>query len=85
MIKAARGAEAALTLAVKTTLTRLGLRARGPTKVFPEVTHGNRARLFTLDVEDATPRDRVRALLEALRSDPSVEYAEKPSPKRPVG
>lgn len=53
-------------------------------QVFPGLTRGQRARLFTINLPDHVPYDKVTELIEKLREEDAIEYAELPSPKRPM-
>jgi hypothetical protein len=54
------------------------------TPVFPNVATGSRAGLFTIDLPDDLPAPVLDAVMQSLRRDESVEYAELPAPKRPA-
>jgi hypothetical protein len=65
----------------------LGEPARTATTVsrlFPGVTRGHRARMLVVRVPDRLSPDEVARLLERLRADDAVEYAELPAEKRPM-
>ena len=53
-------------------------------RVFPDVTRGNRARLLLVRLPDELAAPDVTSVLEHLRSAEGVEYAEVPSPKKPM-
>jgi hypothetical protein len=53
-------------------------------QVFPGLTTGRRARLFTIDLPDHIPAPKLRELIEALRGEDAVEYAELPAEKKPL-
>lgn len=53
-------------------------------QVFPGLTSGQRARLFTVDLPDDLSEQEVRAAVEGLRDDEALEYAELPAPKSPM-
>jgi len=50
--------------------------------VFPGLASGNRARLFTVKLPGAVPREALDRLLSEMRDDVAIEYAELPSPKK---
>ena len=52
--------------------------------VFPEVTKGRRAGLFTLKVPAAVTAAEVARLMSGLREDAEIEYAEPAAEKRPI-
>ena len=52
--------------------------------VFPGLTQGNRARLFTVKLPRSLPKDAVNRLLSDLRADSAIEYAELPAAKQPM-
>jgi hypothetical protein len=52
--------------------------------VFPGLTQGNRARMFTVKLPQTLPRDAVNRLLSDLRADAAIEYAELPAVKHPL-
>jgi hypothetical protein len=53
-------------------------------QVFPGLTTGQRARLFTIDLPSQLPDDNVTELIELLRKEDGIEYAERPATKRPM-
>lgn len=53
-------------------------------RVFPPGTQGNRGRMFTATVADQVEPAALRTLLEALRADAAVEYAEVAEAKKPM-
>ncbi|HEX8474088.1 MAG TPA: hypothetical protein VF666_08660 [Pyrinomonadaceae bacterium] len=53
-------------------------------QVFPGLTTGQRARLFTIDLPSQLPDDNVTELIELLRKEDGIEYAELPAAKRPM-
>jgi hypothetical protein len=65
----------------------LGAPARTGTTVsrlFPDATRGHRARMLVVRLPDRFSRDEVARLLDRLRADDAVEYAEIPAEKRPM-
>ena len=52
--------------------------------VFPDVTTGQRSRLFTIDLPDQLPEQKITQLVESLREEDALEYAEIPAAKRPL-
>jgi hypothetical protein len=52
-------------------------------QVFPGLTTGRRARLFTIDLPDSVPEPKLRELIEALRGEDAVEEAHLPAEKKP--
>jgi hypothetical protein len=54
-------------------------------KVFPDQTSGNRARLYTVHLPDYLPAKDVSRVVERLSSQEALEYAEVPAPRRPMG
>ena len=54
-------------------------------KVFPDVTRGNRARLYTVHLPDNLPAKDVSRIVERLSGQEAIEYAEVPAAKRPMG
>jgi hypothetical protein len=53
-------------------------------KVFPEQTLGNRARLYTVELPDNLPPQDLNRIVERLSSQDAFEYAEVPAAKRPL-
>lgn len=53
-------------------------------QVFPGLKTGRRARLFTIDLPDHIPARKLKELVEALRSEDAVEYADLPAEKKPL-
>ena len=53
-------------------------------KVFPQQTTGNRARLYTVHLPDDLPTKDVNRVVERLSSQEALEYAEIPAAKRPM-
>ena len=53
-------------------------------KVFPDQTSGNRARLYTVHLPDDLPAKDVSRVVERLSSQEALEYAEVPAAKRPL-
>lgn len=51
-------------------------------QVFPGVTTGQRARLFTVNLPDPLPDQDLRGVMESLRSGDALEYAELPAEKQ---
>ena len=54
-------------------------------KVFPEQTTGNRGRLYMVHLPDDLPDQDVSRVVEGLSRQESLEYAEIPAAKRPMG
>ena len=52
--------------------------------VFPEVTKGRRAGLFTVKIPTQVPAAEVERLMSGLREDAAIEYAEPAAEKRPM-
>lgn len=52
--------------------------------VFPGLTQGNRARMFTVKLPGRVPREALNHLLRELRGDAGIEYAELPAEKQPM-
>lgn len=50
--------------------------------VFPGLTQGNRARLFTVKLPGHVSQQALDHLLRELRCDAAIEYAELPAPKQ---
>jgi hypothetical protein len=53
-------------------------------RVFPARSAGDRARLYSIDLPPDLSADAVQSLVEALRADPDLEYANLPAPRRPL-
>jgi len=53
-------------------------------QVFPGVTTGQRSRLFTVDLPDRLPDQKIDEVIESLRNEDALEYAEVPAPKQPM-
>jgi len=53
-------------------------------KVFPEQTSGNRARLYMVHLPDDLPEKDISRLVERLSNQEALEYAEVPAAKRPM-
>ncbi|MGH8503177.1 MAG: hypothetical protein ACREVE_12035 [Gammaproteobacteria bacterium] len=53
-------------------------------QVFPGVTTGQRARLFTVNLPDQLSDHKLRVVMESLRSEDALEYAELPAEKQPM-
>jgi hypothetical protein len=53
-------------------------------KVFPRQATGHRGRLFMVRLPEALSDPEVATVLDHLRSDAALEYAEIPSPKAPL-
>jgi hypothetical protein len=53
--------------------------------VFPGVTQGNRARMFTVTLPDDVPKRVLSLLLKQLQRDKAFEYAAIAAEKRPLG
>jgi hypothetical protein len=53
-------------------------------KVFPEQTTGNRARLYMVRLPDDLPTKDLNRVVEQLSSQEAFEYAELPAAKRPL-
>jgi hypothetical protein len=54
------------------------------TKVFPNQDQGNRARLFAVHLPDDLSDQDITKVLEYLRAQEKLEYAEAPSPREPM-
>lgn len=54
-------------------------------KVFPDQTTGNRGRLYMVHLPDGLPDQDVDRVVESLSNQDSVEYAEVPAARRPMG
>ena len=54
-------------------------------QVFPGLTQGNRARMFTVKLPGSLSPAAVNQLLSNLRSDAAIEYADLPAPKQAMG
>jgi hypothetical protein len=54
-------------------------------KVFPKVTQGNRARLYTVNLPDDLSDETVQQVLTGLSKNQRLEYAERSAPKQPLG
>jgi len=54
------------------------------TKVFPNQEQGNRARLFAVHLPDGLSDQDITKILEYLRTQEELEYAESPSPRKPM-
>jgi hypothetical protein len=52
--------------------------------IFPGVATGQRSRLFTVDLPDQLSEQKITQLVESLRKEDALEYAEVPAPKRPL-
>jgi hypothetical protein len=52
--------------------------------IFPDVATGQRSRLFTVDLPDQLPQQKITQLVESLRKEDALEYAEIPAAKRPL-
>ena len=52
-------------------------------KVFPGLTHGNRARLYVVHLPDDLSAKEVSRVVERLSSQEGLEYAEVPAAKAP--
>ncbi len=52
-------------------------------RVFPEVTSGQRARLFTIDLPNVS-ESQVKAVVDTLQSGEGIEYAQIPASKQPL-
>ena len=52
--------------------------------LFPNVASGRRASMFIVDVPEDASATLVASLLDALRCDDAVEYADLPADRRPV-
>lgn len=53
-------------------------------QVFPGLTTGQRARLFSINLPAQLPDEQLSEVVELLREEDGVEYAELPAPKRPM-
>lgn len=53
-------------------------------RVFPKGTPGNRGRLLSAELPDQVTRADFERVLKSLRALAGVEYAEEPSPKKPM-
>ena len=53
-------------------------------RLFPHVKSGNRARMLLVRLPDELSSDEVTSVLERLRAAEGVEYAELPSPRKPM-
>lgn len=53
-------------------------------KVFPGLTHGNRARLYVVHLPDDLSAKEVRRVVKRLSNQEALEYAEVPAPRRPT-
>jgi hypothetical protein len=54
------------------------------TKVFPELSKGNRSRLYAVHLPDDLAKDDVDRVVLQLRRQESLEYAEIPAPRREI-
>jgi hypothetical protein len=52
--------------------------------IFPGVATGQRARLFAVDLPDQLSQQNITKLMESLRNEEALEYAEIPAAKRPL-
>lgn len=52
--------------------------------IFPGVATGQRSRLFTIDLPDQLSEQKMTQLVESLRKEDALEYAEIPAAKRPL-
>jgi hypothetical protein len=52
--------------------------------LFPDVASGRRAAMFIVDVPDDASSTLLAALIETLRCDDTVEYADVPADRRPA-
>jgi hypothetical protein len=52
--------------------------------VFPGLTSGRRAGMFTVDLPDSVSAKVVDSIIDSLRRDAAVEYAQLPAEKRPM-
>lgn len=52
--------------------------------VFPGLDSGRRAGLFTLELPDDLPQQVVKSLIESMRRDDAIEYADIAAEKRPL-
>jgi hypothetical protein len=54
-------------------------------KVFPKVTSGNRARIYTVSLPDDVSEQDVGHIVDVLGKQNELEYAQLASPKQPLG
>jgi hypothetical protein len=63
----------------------LGTAARvSVSRLFPHVKSGNRARMLLVRLPDDVTSGQVTSVLERLRAAEGVEYAQLPSPRKPM-
>jgi hypothetical protein len=53
-------------------------------QVFPGLTKGQRARLFSINLPVQLSDDELSQLVERLREEDGIEYAELPAPRLPM-
>jgi hypothetical protein len=68
----------------KKALPEVPLKSVTVRQIFPGVTTGQRSRLFTVDVPDQLSEQKITHLVESLRKEDALEYAEIPAAKRPL-
>jgi hypothetical protein len=54
-------------------------------KVFPAVTSGNRARMYTINLPEHVSDQEVGHIVETLKNQSELEYAQLAAPKHPLG
>jgi hypothetical protein len=53
-------------------------------KIFPDQSTGHRARMFSVDLPNGLSNEELARVVERLRQDDSLEYAEIPAAKKPM-
>ncbi len=88
VVKAVKGSEQdPVEVITRNVAETLGDRDERPmvSKVFPDQTTGNRSRLYMVHLPDDLSGQDVNRVVERLSRQESLEYAEIPAAKRPMG
>jgi hypothetical protein len=80
----AKQAEKLVSKTLRKALPEMALKGVTVRPIFPAVATGQRSRLFTVDLPDQLSEQKIAQLVESLRKEDALEYAEVPAAKRPL-